>query len=255
MKSAKIFVANWKMNKSYNDSVQFIRHHIDDLAQTIKQTGHKVILCPNYLAIAPIRDLLGTSGLALGAQNCSRHGFGSYTGDTAASSLAQASCTYVIIGHSERKRFYCETNIDIEHKLKEALKAELIPIICIGEAAQEHAEGRTREILEAQLASQLEIINTAPAQPTGYIIAYEPIWAIGSGVTPSAHDLSSIFHWLAEFCAGKCSIEYKLLYGGSVNPTNAASILATKHLDGLLIGSASLEFASFNSIITSKLLS
>ncbi len=243
------------MNKSYDDSVLFARNHINDLAQTILQTGHTVIICPNYLAIAPINAMLGSSGPMLGAQNCSRHGFGSYTGDTAASSLAQAGCRYVLIGHSERKRFYAETSIDLEHKLKEALKAELIPILCIGESEQEHAEGRTREILEAQLAHQLEIINAAPTQPTTYFIAYEPIWAIGSGITPEPHDLFVIFHWLAEFCTRKSPVAYKLLYGGSVKPANAASILATKHLDGVLIGSASLEFASFDSIIKADLLS
>jgi triosephosphate isomerase len=246
----KIFVANWKMNKSYDDSLQFAREHRDKLANTVTTTGHTVILCPNYLAIAPIHHILGSSGVALGAQNCSRHGFGSYTGDTAASSLAQAGCSYVIIGHSERRRFYSETNIDIEHKLKEALKAGLVPIICIGETAQERAEKRIRDVLSAQLEHVLEIIATTTTPPEQYIIAYEPVWAIGSGTTPEPDELQALFHWLAEFCNRKTTTARALLYGGSVRPENAASLLAIPHLDGLLIGSSSLSYDSLHAIIT-----
>ncbi len=248
--SKRIFVANWKMQFSFDQATAFAKQHHDGLQQYAK--NDTVVLCPSFPALHSLAMQLKDTNLHIGAQTVSRHASGAYTGQVSAQSLKEAGCTYCIIGHSERRLYCHETNIDIEHKLKELLKQNIIPIICIGETQEQHENRQTYEILKEQLLRNLEIITNCTHEVSSYVIAYEPIWAIGTGIIPTIDELAQTFAWLHEQCAAKTKSSTQLLYGGSVNPDNAQAILNIAHVNGLLIGGASLDFDAFKVIIAHR---
>jgi triosephosphate isomerase len=244
-----IFVANWKMQLSFNQSCSFVENNLKSLEQM--SLNKTIILCPSFPALHALGMLCKQSPIKIGAQTVSRHPFGPYTGEVSAISLAQVGCTYSIIGHSDSRQYNHESNINIEHKLKELIKNSITPIICIGESQEHYEQQKTYQILEEQLLGNLEIIQKHEDSASSFIIAYEPVWAIGSNSTPSVKNLVEIFKWLNHECSKRTKTPYSLIYGGSVNKDNAADLLNINHVNGLLIGRASTEIDSFISILSS----
>ena len=234
MKTNRIWlVANWKMHGNAAE----VRHYMQAMGQTLDGGGGTLhfIYCPPapYLALAA-----GDARIMLGAQNCHAGTSGAHTGEISAAMLADIGCRYVILGHSER-RALGETDADIIAKAQAAITAGLIPILCIGESAQEYAAGQTTAALDRQL------IHIKSLRPCDFLIAYEPVWAIGSGLTPTFAEIMVAHAHIKSVLGSETSV----LYGGSVNAGNAGEILRLPGVSGALIGSASLSSASMCTII------
>ena len=241
-----MYVANWKMYLSFNESITFCLQHYD----TLKKLSHNanIIICPSFVALTPIIEIFKNSTIAVGAQNCSEYLSGPYTGEVSAQTLTQAGVTYCIVGHSERRIHYGETSDIITQKIALIYQHAIQPIICIGETEKEYRDKITFTVLAQQLES---ITNAIQHNNNHIIIAYEPIWSIGTGIIPEQHHLQEIFIWLTEWLTTHLpNNSIQLLYGGSVNPTNIGQLKNIPHINGFLIGKASTDFESFAKIIT-----
>lgn len=242
--ASRYIVGNWKMYKTIEEAL----HFIDTIAPSAQKSKAKIMLAAPFTAIKSLSDKAKADNIAIGAQNMNDASEGAFTGEVAARMLKDAGAEFVILGHSERRTLYSETNDLINRKIKRALESELQPILCIGESYDEHQAGATEEVLKLQLTSCLQGIEKQGLSQV--IIAYEPIWAIGTGLSLDAKIASqthkSIQSMLKEMGAdGKISI----IYGGSVNASNAESFLSADAISGLLIGSASLHPETFAKII------
>lgn len=232
----KTFVANWKMQLTFHQAIDFVKENIDQFSILAKQSDREIILCPSYTELYPISLLTSDTHLQIGAQNVSPYSHGAYTGQVNASSLAEIGCTYCIIGHSESRAFLHETNEDVAQKCAQLFAQGIIPIICLDEA-----------IIESQFVELFELFTQSDPEQE-YIIAYEPISAIGTGNIPSIEHLNKIFKKLNTLCKNHPN-PFRLLYGGSVHPDNASQLLTIEHIDGLLIGGASLNIDTFVAIV------
>ncbi len=239
----KIIIANWKMQLSFKDSLILAK----ELKKKIKNPKNDTVICPGFLAIAPIVDILQGGDLLLGAQNCALKNRGALTGETSPATLNELGVKYVIIGHSERRLILKEDPDLINAKTKAALAAKLIPIICVGETLNERELGQTKKVLLAQVKSALKEVNIKNS--SGIIIAYEPLWAIGTGEPIIPFEAEAIHIFLKAEAAKILGKKIRVVYGGSVNGSNAAQFLQEKNIDGLLIGSASLNVQEFASIV------
>jgi triosephosphate isomerase len=248
VKTPKLIVANWKMNLTFNQTKEFCIKHANDFQQLQHKTRAKIIVCPSTESLALTATLLCDSATELGAQNCSSFTSGAYTGETSALSLAQVGCTYCIVGHSERRINFNETNGTIIQKAVNLLKVGITPIICIGEIIKQNSP----ETACAILADQLDpIISLATANSNLLpIIAYEPVWAIGTGSTPDKQYLERIFTWIANQWCIQISTPPTILYGGSVQPDSIKMLKQIPDLGGLLVGGASLDFQKFEKIVS-----
>ncbi len=240
------YIANWKMQKSFDEAVKWVNQHKAELEKL--GSAHSVVICPSFISLVPLVSLLPTE-VGVGAQNCSSHESGPFTGEVSARSLYEVGCRYCIIGHSERRSNYCETDETIAAKLQQTLEHDLFPIVCIGETEEELCAGEREMVLTQQLALILQ--EAARWRGKTILIAYEPIWAIGSGVTPDIQTLTEIFEMLHqlvdEHAAG---YHWAFLYGGSVSESNAADLKRIEWLDGFLIGKASLDFQELKKIVS-----
>lgn len=238
-----LFVANWKMYKTYNEAVAFTQEHRDEVAQ-LSTSKNKIIIAPSFLCLDALNKAFQGTSVAISAQNCAAHKIGAYTGEVDAASLAQIGCTYTLVGHSERRQRFNETNEMVAAKVEILFKNNIMPIICIGETQEEFEKGRTLEVLSMQLESVLKILED---EQKTYCIAYEPVWAIGTGKVPSKEDLKNTFEWIFKRLRHEhCT----LLYGGSVDETNVKGLLQIPHVGGLLIGKASCDFQSLKKIVS-----
>ncbi len=242
LKFSKFMVANWKMNGSINFISKFL-NDLDKLAfENIYDQSKCIIICPpltySYLIAGHIKNCY------LGGQNCSLFLEGAYTGDISASMLHDIGCQFCIVGHSERRTIFNETNNEVSIKASNSLKNNIHPIICVGETLQQKKDNKTKEILSKQIT---ESIND-DLNNNNTIIAYEPIWAIGSGLTPSLDEINEIHNFIKNEIRGYEN--YKILYGGSVKSTNSKEILNLDSVDGVLIGGASLNVDEFNKILS-----
>lgn len=245
MKHSFLYVANWKMNSSFEQSLAFCTSNKDALAQLSAHPNVQLVLCPSFPVLYPIAQLFTNSSLAIGAQNCSEHAHGAYTGQVDALSLAQVGCTYCIVGHSE-VRALGETNEQIGNKITRLREQNMVPIVCIGETKTDYEQGKTYALLEEQLMS---VCKTMHANDM-CVIAYEPVWAIGANITPSPEHLTKVFSWLRNYCANHLpDMTIQLLYGGSVNENDAAELKKIPHIDGFLIGGASFDFQKLQKIV------
>jgi triosephosphate isomerase len=226
-----IIVANWKMN----GSKEMAKALLYDILS--KKSKAPWVCCPPATLLDFIHGF--APDLVLGGQDCGIKNEGAFTGSIASSHLKEAGASFVIVGHSERRKFQYETNADVALKAKNAIESGLIPIICIGESFENYESGETLNVLDQQLAESSQDIAS------GYILAYEPIWAIGSGKTPALEEIQTIHNYLK---SKKSHIQ--ILYGGSANAKNAADILAIENVDGLLVGGASLKAEDFTQILT-----
>ena len=244
----KLIAANWKMYKTPDQARDFFR----DFLPLVK--GHdrdEIVVCPNYLAIDVAVHAAKGSNVAIGAQNLHWEKEGAFTGEICASMLVAVGVTHVIIGHSERRQYFGETDDTVNHKLKAALQAALIPIVCVGEVLEEREAGLTDDVLRRQCLRAFNKISAKKALTL--VVAYEPVWAIGTGKTATpqiAADAHAIIRAeAAESFGQEFADGLRILYGGSVKPENAKALMSESEIDGALVGGASLDPKSFADIV------
>lgn len=238
----RLIAANWKMNTRLQSGTGLSRF-IAEWALKQGELPYDLLLCPPYQLLMAIGETLKGSPVKLGAQNCHWASHGPFTGEISATQLADVGCDYVILGHSERRQGSGESNADIASKVEAAQKAGLTPILCLGETAEQKERGMADAVIQEQLQQSLpEQYNT-----TNIVIAYEPIWAIGTGIQPEVKEIVHT-NQLIRKTLGAHGDTVRILYGGSVAPGNAALILSSPEVDGALIGSAGLSADGFISI-------
>jgi len=242
----KAIIGNWKMYFSHNQAKEWIEKNTSELITLSENTDHLIALCPSFTMLPYATDALKESKIKIGAQDCSAHSQGAYTGQISARSISELGCEYVIIGHSETRKYFQFSDEIIRLKIKEALSSNLIPIICIGETMQERENNQEKEIIKNQLTS---IIQSVSSSDSNFFVAYEPIWAIGSGKTPSIAQLESMFTLINTLLKDN-NLTGTLLYGGSVNAQNVASFAQIQLINGFLIGGASTDFQELKKIVS-----
>lgn len=243
------FVANWKMYFTTHQALSFAQEHQQSFVDLAKNAGHEIILCPSSLELVSIVELFKNTVIHVGSQDCSDYQQGAYTGQVSAVSLNQIGASHAIIGHSERRLYNGETDISIAKKVALLLDNHITPIVCIGEDAVTYQAGATISALEQQLALIIEATNKKYAHKSIYI-AYEPVWAIGTGKIPSTRELSEIFNWLNLLRSKFKDISWRFMYGGSVSENTISSFTEIEPLDGFLVGGASLNFQAFKKIVS-----
>ncbi|MFH1050569.1 MAG: triose-phosphate isomerase [bacterium] len=245
-----LIAGNWKMNTNAEEAKMLVQEILNKLPQGYDKL--KILVCPPFINIPVVSEFVKDSGILLGAQNCSAQLSGAFTGEISVPMLKYYGCEYVIIGHSERRQYYHETNKGINEKLKTILNSGLNAIVCIGETLEERQTGKTWEILECQLRESLYGIETKYSN--NIVIAYEPVWAIGTGVSAETGQVQEAHEFIRNTLRtifNENSNDMVIQYGGSVNDKNAKEILSLKDVNGALIGGASLKPDSFVSIIES----
>ena len=243
-----LIAGNWKMYKTIAETEAFM----DQLAPRIFEVRHcEIVIAPPFTALRRAAELGEGHGIAISAQDVHWEKEGAFTGEVSAAMLREAGCRYTIIGHSERRQFFGETDESVHRKLRAALAAGLRPIVCVGELLAEREAGQTEAVLDRQLAGGLAGLTEAEFSPI--IIAYEPVWAIGTGrtATPEIAEQAHAFirGRVAQRVSQAAAERLRILYGGSVKPDNIAGLMAQPDIDGALVGGASLEPASFAAII------
>ena len=245
----KIIAGNWKMNKTQAEARSLVEDILRDIG---KFDEAEIVLCPPFTSLAAVSELLSpVSNIRLGAQNMHEAASGAYTGEISAGMLRDLYVRYVILGHSERRQYFHEDNALINRKTAAALAAELRPIVCIGETLPERESNKWKKVLEIQITESLKGFNDKDL--ADIILAYEPVWAIGTGKTASpaqaeeAHQF--IRHTVATRFSQHASERIRIQYGGSVKPENARELLSKPDIDGALVGGASLDARGFAAII------
>jgi triosephosphate isomerase len=244
----KLIAGNWKMNKTAADGVALVREIVTAAG---KQSDVEVVVCPPFTALESVGKAVEGSNVKLGAQNMHFEASGAFTGEISAPMLRALFATHVILGHSERRTLFGETDELINKKLLAALKNQLRPIFCIGETLAEREAGSTLKVVQAQVERGLEGVSKELAQSV--VIAYEPVWAIGTGkvaTTEQAQEVHAFIRGLlTKLFTEPVAQKMRILYGGSMKPANAPELLAQKDIDGGLIGGASLEARSFVELV------
>ena len=244
-KSIRSLIAgNWKMNGFKSVGSREVRKLARQLAKN-PGTGCDVLICPPATLLAPLVEVLKGSRIAIGGQDCHSNEAGAHTGDVSAAMLKDLGCAYVIVGHSERRENHKESNKLVRAKAKAAHKFGLRAIICVGETAVDRKRGKTLEVVGKQLSASLP----RDCNSRNTVIAYEPIWAIGTGLIPSLEEIDNIHSFIKNEIRN--FENYKILYGGSVNSDNASQIMALKNVDGVLVGGASLDALKYKKIMDS----
>jgi triosephosphate isomerase len=247
--SRRPFIAgNWKMNTRHESAVKLVKELIHGLGE---ESVAEVAVCPPSVYLSVVADALAGSPIELGAQNLYASGDGAYTGEINAAMLTDVGCRFVILGHSERRQLMGETDADVAKKLQAALAGNLVPIICVGETLSERQVGNTEKVVETQVRGSLEGLDDVRA--AGIVIAYEPVWAIGTGLTATPDQAEAVHKLirslLGEMFSPEIAAQIRIQYGGSVKADNAAELLGQPNIDGALVGGASLKSADFLAII------
>lgn len=246
----KIIAGNWKMNMLPGDTINFIEQFVP----RVKNTENAVILCVPFTDLFYAWHSLEGSNVHLGAQNMHWEEKGAYTGEISGEMLKSVGVEYVIIGHSERRQYFDETDEIVNKKIKSAFENNLKPIVCVGESLEQKEEGKTEKIITEQTQKALEGLTNE--QIVNTIIAYEPIWAIGTGKTATSEDannsIKAIRNKIKEIYGEEISQNVMILYGGSVKSTNARELFETSDIDGALVGGASLKADEFAKIVNYK---
>jgi len=248
MPRKKLMAANWKMYKTPDQTRDFFRDFLPLVA------GHdrdEIVVCPPFVDLQAALESVKGSSVSIGAQNVHWANEGAYTGEISAAMLLAIGCTHAIIGHSERRQYFGETDDSVNLRLKTALEAGLTPIVCVGEVLQEREAGLTEDVLRRQCTRAFHKVSTKKAGKL--VVAYEPVWAIGTGKTATPQ-LASEAHSLIRGEAAKTfgqefADQLRILYGGSVNPENAKALMSEDEIDGALVGGASLDAKSFAVIV------
>jgi len=243
-----LIAANWKMNMTTGESVAFARKLTEEFARL---EGRDVVIAPPFTSLYPVAEILRNSGIHLAAQNLHWEKAGACTGEISAPMLSDIGCRYVLVGHSERRTLFGERDEEVNRKAKTALAAGLKPIVCIGETLDERESGRTFDILARQIKEGLN--NISHNDMKNVTLAYEPVWAIGTGKTATTEQAEEAHRFIREEIGrifGKAKAgETAIIYGGSVKPDNIAGLMDQPDINGALVGGASLDFESFAKII------
>jgi triosephosphate isomerase (TIM) len=237
--------ANWKMNKTVAEAVAFV----DALLPRIAATQHDVVICPPFTALGAVVERRYGTAVKVAAQNMHEEDWGAFTGEISAPMLVELDVEAVVLGHSERRQLFGETDEALARKVPAALAAGLEPILCVGESEEARDAGQTKAVLERQL--QADLAGVGSTDLAGVVIAYEPIWAIGTGRTATPEQAEEAIAFIRDVVRqrGGAAEELRILYGGSVKPDNAADLLGREEIDGALVGGASLEPDSFAEIV------
>ncbi|MDD5258802.1 MAG: triose-phosphate isomerase [bacterium] len=244
-----ILAGNWKMYKNTQEAKALV----EGLASRVgKLSDREVVVCPPFTSLAIAAESMKGSNLKLGAQNMYWEDKGAFTGEIAPGMLRDTGCTYVIIGHSERRQYFGETDATVNKKMKKAFLSGLLPIVCIGETLAERESSETFTVLERQIREGASGLSAEEARKL--VVAYEPVWAIGTGKTATPQQAEEAHKFirqkLAEIYAPAVAEEIRILYGGSVKPENSKELMGQADIDGALVGGASLEPESFSKIVT-----
>lgn len=235
----KIIAGNWKMNYCVNKAEEFV----SQIKDTINTDEVDVVICPNFVSLDRISDLIYGTNIKLGAQNVYFEDKGAYTGETSVNMLAAVGVSYCIVGHSERRQYFNETDEIVNKKAKKLLEKDIAPIVCVGETLEERESEKMYEVVEKQVRNSLDGIDKELVM-NKVVIAYEPIWAIGTGKTATAEQANEMCKYIREVIAKmydeETSQKVRIQYGGSVKPSNASEILNMSDIDGALVGGASL---------------
>jgi triosephosphate isomerase (TIM) len=243
-----VIAGNWKLFKKTAEALQLVME-LSPLVKDVKDI--EIVIAPSFTVLGPVRSLLFDSPISVAGQDCFWEEEGAYTGEVSPGMLVDAGCSHVIIGHSERRQLFGETNDMVNNKIKAAIRAGLTAIFCIGETLLEREAGQTFAVLESQLKKGLNTLSQEEMERV--IIAYEPVWAIGTGKTATDEQAQEshrfIRQLIAELYSASLADAIRILYGGSVKPNNIRSLMAQTDIDGALVGGASLTAESFASIV------
>lgn len=247
-----IVAGNWKMNNTFNEADDLLNSIMEQLEEKELPRDTQVIVCPPYPYLEMTSDYANDSYFMVGAQNVSDQEKGAYTGEVSAAMLESMEIDYCIVGHSERRAYYGETNKTVAAKVDQLLKHGLKPIVCVGEVLEEREANRQFEVVKQQVEEGLFHLDAEHLQQV--VIAYEPVWAIGTGKTATPEQAQEIHHYIRTLLAQKygdaVANEISILYGGSCKPSNAKELFACPDIDGGLIGGASLKAEDFIGIVT-----
>ena len=247
-----IVVGNWKMHKTVQESVALVEE-LKPLVADLQEV--EIGVCPPFTSLSDVSRVLEGSNVYLGAQNMYWEPQGAYTGEISAGMLLSVGCKYVIIGHSERRIHFGEPDEWVNRKVKAALEAGLVPIMCVGETLEQRQEGVTQKVVGRQVTEGLK--GLSPEQVAGMVIAYEPVWAIGTGLTAKPEQAQEVQAFirgrLEELFGGDAARSVRIQYGGSIKPENARDLFVQPDIDGGLVGGASLKADSFAQIIRAAL--
>lgn len=245
-----LIAGNWKMNLSLEDSVQLVQSICKGI---VGLEGVDVLVAPPFTSLATVREAIGSAGIILAAQNMHWRPSGACTGEISASMLLETGCTHVILGHSERRNDFGETSEMIDKKAEAAVANGLVPIVCVGERLEDREADRTFAVITQQLDDSLKNFREKEEIPSSLILAYEPVWAIGTGKTATPGQAQEVHafirNWLKEAFDSKTAQTLRILYGGSVKAANVRELMSSPDIDGALVGGASLKAESFLPII------
>lgn len=244
-----LIAGNWKMHLTINEAIELVK----TIHYELKYSETEIVVAPPFTAINKIAELLKESFIGVAGQNLHWEEKGAFTGEVSASMLKDAGADYVIIGHSERRQYFGETDQTVNKKIKAALKHSLTPIVCVGETLEEREANKVAEIIKTQISAGLEALANEEAEKL--VIAYEPVWAIGTGKTATAEQAEEVHVMIRNLLNAQFNStiakKIKILYGGSVKPSNSKELLAYENIDGALVGGASLKAEDFIGIIKS----
>ncbi|MFC1863431.1 triose-phosphate isomerase [Thermodesulfobacteriota bacterium] len=248
-----MIAGNWKMNLNHNESADLVKKIAFDM-EGIDDVD--VLVAPPFTCLGIVRQTIAGSNILLAAQNMHWEKDGAYTGEISGQMIVESGCSHVILGHSERRTLFHETDQEVNLKVKTAVLEGLIPIICIGETLEEREQDRTFEVIKSQLEGSLKYFIDQGAMPSSSILAYEPVWAIGTGKTATPEQAQEVHHyirgWIGNGFDSETKDKVRILYGGSVKPGNAKDLMSREDIDGALVGGASLKADSFIGIIRFK---
>lgn len=240
-----IFIANWKIYYSFNQALAWCKEHKQGLAELAQKNS--IVLCPSYEALAPVAQLLADTPLALGAQNCSEHNMGAYTGQVAAQSLHELGVKYCIIGHHEVRTAFGDTHAQLLKKMEQLLKQKIVPIFCLGENKQDYEDNRTHEIMAQQLEPVTTLLKNH--EKADLLIAYEPVWAIGTGIVANNNHISQALTFLSQALHQNLN-QIRFLYGGTVTGETIKTLKEIDLISGFLIGKATTNFQELKKIVS-----
>jgi triosephosphate isomerase len=243
-----LIAGNWKLYKTIKESIDLVTQLKRGLPNPL---ACDVVVAPVYTALYAVRGEIGTSAIRLAAQDAYWENQGAFTGEVSSYLLRDVGCDYVIVGHSERRQYFGETDAGVNKKAKSVLAHQMSPIVCVGETKEQREAGKTLQVILSQVDGALQGLQSDDLSKMA--IAYEPVWAIGTGLTASPKDAQDAHHAIRERVAGllggESAEKLRILYGGSVKPDNAASLMSQPDIDGALVGGASLKAESFLSIV------
>lgn len=243
-----VIAGNWKMHKTTTEA----RDYVSELTALVRgKEGVEIVLCPPAISLSAVCGMLADSDIIVAAQNMHFEDSGAYTGEISAPMLADIGATDVILGHSERREYFCENDDDLARKVRAAIDARIRPILCVGETDAEREAGKTEEKLKRQISTDLSAVSAE--ELPGLIIAYEPIWAIGTGKTATPEIAQQACSYIRKLLAGQfgedAAEQVRILYGGSVKPGNISELMAEMDIDGALVGGACLSADNFSQIV------